>query len=307
MKIYILKNDNSSFERYFLHRMQHCLPGVEVLSVYRCTNTMLGDYLIQQIIKRGEQFEKTCYGSWKRRIKDGDTVILFDNLFSLYILKYLRERFPNSRIIFWLWNIGKSDEIAKYKEMVEVWCFDKAECEKYGYKYNIQFHVGLYPRKIKRQTTYDFVYVGRDKGRQALLNEIVQELDKNGMTYNIHIVKPERKEFSHFHYHNHSLKYQRYLKILSGAKVIIDITQDNQEGMTLRLLEALLLKRKILTNNPHYIEYGMVDRNDIFVWGLDDDLQLGEFCNSSFCSLKENDMLNKWYGNFHIRRKHLKT
>lgn len=46
MKIYILKNDNSSFERYFLHRMQHCLPGVEVLSVYRCTNTMLGDYFI---------------------------------------------------------------------------------------------------------------------------------------------------------------------------------------------------------------------------------------------------------------------
>lgn len=299
--VYILKNNNNSFERYFLVGLKKILSDVNVLPIYRFTFFPIGDYVVKRIFQQNYRLgSRVCYGKWKNRIKNGDTVIIFDNVYSLEILQEIKRKCPDSRIILWLWNIAEYEKNSVYSDIVEFWSFDQKECALYGYHKNIQFHVGLVTKERIYKSEYDFIFVGRDKGRQKVLRKLADKLDRIGLSYRIYIMKAEERLDRRFIYVSHSIPYRKYIKLLNKGKVIIDIAKENQSGETLRKLEARILGKKILTNNLSYNNVSTSERDNIFILELEDIHKLPEFVNRGN-SLRQKDMtpiVVQWFENF---------
>lgn len=61
------------------------------------------------------------------------------------------------------------------------------------------------------------------------------------------------------------ISYDEILKIVAQSKVIIDLTQEKQSGLTLRPLEAIFFKKKLITNNVNIEKCRFYNKNNIYV------------------------------------------
>lgn len=140
------------------------------------------------------------------------------------------------------------------KHDVNIFTFDKVDAEKYGYKTYSQFASKL-SQVSDIPITYDFSFVGRDKGRGEMLNNLKSQLESMGYRCNFDIRTVDQPNIS----------YIDYLKVSLSAKCMIEILQENQSGMTLRAIEAILYGRKLLTNNTNIIKESLYDESDILL------------------------------------------
>ncbi len=145
------------------------------------------------------------------------------------------------------------------KHNVNIFTFDKVDAEKYGYRSYSQFASKL-SQVSDVPITYDFSFVGRDKGRSEILNNLKSQLEGMGYRCNFDIRSSDQPNIS----------YIDYLKVSLSATCMIEILQENQSGMTLRAIEAILYGRKLLTNNANIEKEQLYDASDILI--CDDNL-----------------------------------
>ena len=143
-------------------------------------------------------------------------------------------------------------QLKKYN--VNIFTFDKIDAERYGYRSYSQFASKL-SQVLDVPIDYDFSFVGRDKGRSKMLNNLKNQLESMGYRCNFDIRSVDQPNIS----------YIDYLKVSLSATCMIEILQENQSGMTLRAIEALLYGRKLLTNNANIEEEPLYDASDILV------------------------------------------
>lgn len=143
-------------------------------------------------------------------------------------------------------------QLEKYD--VNIFTFDKTDAERYGYRSYLQFASKL-SQVSNIPITYDFSFVGRDKGRSKILNNLKNQLESMGYRCNFDIRSIDQPNIS----------YIDYLKVSLSAKCMIEILQENQSGMTLRAIEAMLYGRKLLTNNANIEEEPLYDASEISV------------------------------------------
>ncbi|OXL26640.1 hypothetical protein [Psychrobacter sp. DAB_AL32B] len=164
-------------------------------------------------------------------------------------------------------------QLEKYD--VNIFTFDKVDAERYGYRSYSQFASKL--SQVSDITiTYDFSFVGRDKGRSEMLNNLKTQLEDMGYRCNFDIRSIDQPNIS----------YIDYLKVSLSATCMIEILQENQSGMTLRAIEAMLYGRKLLTNNTNIKEEPLYDASDILV--CDNNLNLEKI--HQFMSITTRDL-----------------
>jgi hypothetical protein len=98
------------------------------------------------------------------------------------------------------------------------------------------------------------------------------------------------------------ISYKENLINVEESRCLVEIVQGNQYDITLRPLEALAFKKKLITNNKHIKDYEFYDRENIFIIGEDDEHRLNSFLNSPY---KEVDQyvvekydINFWVNSF---------
>ena len=94
------------------------------------------------------------------------------------------------------------------------------------------------------------------------------------------------------------------LNIESNSRALLDIVQPEQRGQTLRPIEALFFKKKIVTNNYSILEADFYNRENIFILGKDNIQDIQEFLKSDYKDLS-SDLLEKytvkgWISNFFL-------
>lgn len=169
----------------------------------------------------------------------------------------------------------------------KVYTFDNNEANKYKYiKYN-QYASGLdYIKNNDFNVTSDLVFIGKDKGRKIIVNEIASSLEKYIVRKAIISENSKLKKFlikirikkSNFY------SYTDYLSILLSGYVILDIIQDGQSTETMRLIEALAAKRKVITNNIEIIHHELYLASNILYFKNIEDLKINidEFYHKKF-------------------------
>lgn len=169
-----------------------------------------------------------------------------------------------------------------------VYSFDKSDCDKYGFIHYQQYSSCIYINNvIDTEPSFDVSFVGRDKGRSNLVKEFENKFNK--ITVNKFILKDVgffRKVINNlFPYLDNSLNYIEYLKENYKGKAVLDIVQSGQSGITMRMIEALSYKRKVITNNVTVLNHELYHKKNVLYFSTLEDLNYSDivdFLNDDF-------------------------
>ena len=221
-------------------------------------------------------FEKSFIESLKQ-ISPNDNVLIFgiENLKNLLLLKpFIKAK----KISLWFWNPlsvrgRKSLESGRFARLMreaeyEPYTFDYRDAEKYGFKLSNQIYRNIDAYRDREQDT-DFFFVGCDKKRLAELDALKQKIEEEGFNCYFHVVsdkhtkKPEPRITLCAKKHN--IPYSETLEWIGRSRCLVDIMQPGQTGLTLRPLEALFCKKKLLTNNPAIKNESFYHPNNVLI------------------------------------------
>lgn len=157
-----------------------------------------------------------------------------------------------------------------------IWSFDPADCAQYGFKFYRQF-IELFSDLTPPAPQYDFAFIGRNKGREAVLLALEAKLKQLGYSVYFDLRSDQAKGTKA------NLSYPVYLQQYLNARCMIDLSQTGQSGLTLRPLEAMSYHRKLLTNNRLVQQEAFYDPAN--VWIFDETLDfigLEQFMQQAF-------------------------
>ncbi len=232
---------------------------------------------------------------WRRKLMECDSCIIFDQAFSITLVKAIKKMNYNIKINVYLWNptfkdISIVDKLEKVKNIVEVYSFDKNDCKKYGFKFSPM----VYNFDVKnncQNILYDVIFVGYLKNREKTLLEFYNKLKSNNLNVYFYVLdNVNTKEKLPFELHNEYLDYSKYKQKMICSKAVLDIVQDGQIGLTIRSMETICYGKKLITNNLDIINYDFYNKNNIFVIGIDSIDNLEQFIKSPFISIPKEVM-----------------
>ena len=85
------------------------------------------------------------------------------------------------------------------------------------------------------------------------------------------------------------MDYDEVLKHLASTKVVVEIVQDNQTGLTARALEAMFFNTKLITNNREIKACSFYKKENIYIIGEDKDI-LETFLSTSFENIEKKEL-----------------
>lgn len=291
MNILILKDNYNSFERYYLDRLKSLYPS----SYFYYTSNSKLRKLWTHI---GMPFENIWYGEWKNKIQEFELIIVFDSIHSSKMLEYIHKH-TKARLIFWHWNPIKTNEeikiISNTQNICEHWTFNQYDAEKYKMHLNNQFF--FYQQERSFRLKEEAFFVGTDKGRYDQLMELSKYLIDNGINPDFHIVDAHKEgKF----YQKDYMQYDAVLRHLRKSRYLVEIVQEDQNGLTARTLEAMFFGKKLITNNAQVKKCSFFDRDNIYV--MNDGLDINAFFEKPFRDIERSKLFRYsaegWIKNF---------
>lgn len=209
--------------------------------------------------------EKLIYNQQLRGISD--CIVVFDACITGSFLKWLKKNNKYARIIFWYWNpVEKSISLDNIPEGIEIWSYSKCDCDKFNLRHNTQFFFNELVLE-KEEKKYDIFFAGVDKGRRKDLLRFQTVFNKLNITYKIEIV-PTRWYLKWLHKDYTGQKsYDIILGETNKCSAILDLYVNRKAGNSLRVMEALFLKKKLITNNSEISKEKIYSPDYIFLLG----------------------------------------
>lgn len=198
----------------------------------------------------------------------------------------LRKLQPQARFILYQWDSLKNFPYIKRMEKFfdECYTFDRSDAENYK---RLKFLPLFYNRQYEEigkinpiDYKYDFCFVGTAHPKKY---KFITEMSKKLMP-----VYP--KQFIYFYYPSRIVYFYRKLMnpelkkakigdfnyvpisrenmqmVYQKSKCILDSPQEGQQGLTIRVLEALGAKKKIITTNADIVNYDFYCPENIYVY-----------------------------------------
>lgn len=72
---------------------------------------------------------------------------------------------------------------------------------------------------------------------------------------------------------NRPMQYEEYLKVVKRSRAVLDIVKKNNYGLTLRVLEALVAHKKLITNYMDIKKMEFYNESNIFLLEGEDKLE----------------------------------
>lgn len=226
--------------------------------------------------------------SWINKIKNVDTVVIFDTASAHNVAKNIHEKFPNKRIIIWFWNpVDQTISPNSFdRSFEELWTFDPLDSRKYNLKLNTQFYFSNLPEKnLNNSIKQDIFFVGADKGRKKILMQLILKFKSLHLTYFIRLVNYQNQKFkkSDELQYGEPLTYSQILQYIKNSKGILDLkNKKNQQGLSLRPMESLFLKKKLITNNETIRNTIFYDKSNVFILNENNLSDLPRFLNQRY-------------------------
>ena len=151
--------------------------------------------------------------------------------------------------------------------------------------FNDQYYFS-YLDEEKEDIDYDVYYLG--KWTQERENEIEKLSD---------IMRDKKLNFRYklVRYRGERVDYKQYIKEIKRSKGILELNKQGQDGLTLRALESLFYKKKLITNNKSICKEKIYKKENIFVIGIDDYDTLKDFLETDYLCDECYDDLIQYY------------
>ena len=235
-----------------------------------------------------------------RRLNPGDAVIIAEYTDPALIMAISRIIPEGVSRYLWLWNHKGNNKVFAnnlrtiQKNHFQVITYDELDAEKYGFRWHTQFFnikpyhdVGTFQENT---FLYDFLFVGYAKNRMEEIERIHSMLS----SFNC--------KFVTVHTSSDYIPYTKYMEMAMQSRCLVEIVHSGDSSCTLRPLEAMAIRRKLLTNNPAIHNYSFFRPQNIFIIGENELSKLPDFLQSPIEPLHsevvESYDVNTWVESF---------
>ncbi len=222
----------------------------------------------------------------ERKNKFDYILIIKGEALSYRLIKKMKTTFPKSKLIFYTWDSLKNIKYARKKIHLfdKAYSFDRDDCRDIdGILYLPLFF--SYESNLNKNTINDCVFIASlHSDRYEVLQKIIKNITLCTKQINIDV----------FLYYSSKLFFvlkkifdKNFRKIpisevnwmplsqeesadrIKKAKIVIDINHPNQSGLTMRTIEAVALKKKIITTNRNILYEDFYNENNILIINRD--------------------------------------
>lgn len=263
--------------------------NIDVASVCRPLGKVENNMM--RVIRRLDMPYPMFFGEWKKSLNKYSNVILFDMSFTPALANYIKMH-SNATVYVYLWNpIKSNNKMLRYVRMaqksVEVFSYDKDDCD----KYHMSFAPMMYSSNLnveKADVIYDLAFLGYAKDRMSQLKHYYNIFTKANLKCNFYVVGDSQESQDGFTISKSGLSYQEYLKMIASSKAILDLVQSGQSGLSLRVLESVFLRKKLVTGNTRVKEYDLYRPENIYILQNNNIDGLLDFFQTPYVDLEES-------------------
>ena len=226
---------------------------------------------------------------------------------TLKILKELRAQNKKAKFVLYLWDSIQHDKPVKklFPVFDKIFSFDLRDVENYPLlNFRPLFYLDTYNQisKINKKVENDVIFIGTAHlDRVPVLMKIRNYCLSNNVKNYLFIYiqdwklyyiwkaffksfrKAKKSDFSSVPLNKEDIKL-----IIEGAICVLDIEKSIQSGLTMRVIEVLGARRKLITTNKEIINYDFYNENNILVIDRDNPVISKSFIQSEYVDIDEN-------------------
>ena len=180
-----------------------------------------------------------------------------EDLFECDVIKYMRRKYPDAKFVCFFQDLmehHKNYPVQAIRDQFDlVLSFDQDDCAKYGLTYYPLVYSPVPEEKLCSDLPESDVYfVGKAKDRLGEILEAYRVLRDAGLRCDFHItgVAPEDRRYEDEIDYCIQMSYAENLRHIRKTRCMLEIMQQGGHGYTLRMCEAIMLDKRLLTNNP---------------------------------------------------------
>ena len=251
------------------------------------------------------QYYESIYQIIQNRIYDYVFVVNIEAM-PISFLERVRKINPQAVFFLYMWDsISNKRNTVNYLSLFDrIFSFDRDDCKIYA---NIRFRPLFFLNEYKELANvsdyeYDFSFVGTaHSDRYALIRKIYVQICNLCMKSYWHLYLQDKKLFywnkitnsAFLKAHLHDFQYRALLKsevldLVKKSRIIIDIQHPRQVGLTMRTIEILGARRKLITTNASIKDYDFYLDDNILVIDRENPIINREFCFKDYKPLDDH-------------------
>jgi len=313
MKILFISPSFFSYTELIIEEIRSL--GFEVKNIYdRPTKNKLLIAFIRVFPSVAAPLTNLIYLRKFKNISKGEFDIVFvlqgESITQRLLLK-LRQINPNAKFIFYIWDSIKNKpksilnlDLYDYK-----YTFDPVDAKKYNMIYR-----PLFSKKYNSdyvELKYDYCFIGTlHSDRYKILKKIKIKNPSLNNTYVFlycqarwlywfkRLFTNSLNSCSKSEVSFEPLKAEVVQKIFSQSKVIIDIEHENQKGLTMRSIDALMSQKKLITTNKNIAMHRIYNQKSIHILNRDNPIIPLNFLDNNLELIPEEELkpyhLSSW-------------
>lgn len=224
-------------------------------------------------------FDRYYYKALESKNKYNLVLVIRGQTISTTVLSSIKKQNPEAKLILYQWDSVRNNMNAEVisGKFDKVFTFDMEDAKKYGWNYRPLFFAEEAKRDKKRK--YDVSMISAiHSDRLNIYNALKNNYSYlNGYFY----LFEKRLVYLKQKYINKSsefigvqdadinfvpLKLDETLKVCSDSDIIVDFTHPKQNGFTMRTIESIGSRCKLITNNKKILESDFYDPQNIYVY-----------------------------------------
>ena len=202
-----------------------------------------------------------------RKLKEQPTCVIFNNAcfykdkeyYNEYTLRRIKEMFPNAKFVLYFVDsvfqpIAKEAmRLASHHLFDLVYTYSKSDAKKYGYLFFPTPYSKIY--EVPDKHIEGVYFCGSEKGRTSLLEAAAKRLLELNISYQFDVNGEPQDSNEYFEVTTgQEAKYEDVVRDTLQYSCILDLIQDSLDGtppgLSLRVYEALVYGKALITNNP---------------------------------------------------------
>lgn len=215
-------------------------------------------------------------------------------------IELIKKHSPNAKIYMYQWDSVKNNPNA---ELLSAQCdyvatFDKEDSILFGWRYLPLFYISESNRIGKRDIDIAYICTLHSQRVKAYKYLMKKFYDKKCFLYMfsqpMHFLKQKYiiKNADFDGINRLDIKFQplnlnKTQQIMSKSNIIVDYTHPSQSGFTMRTIESIGHKCKLITNNKNVRNADFYHPNNVFIYSIDDMSIPDEFVNSEYVMLED--------------------
>ncbi len=235
--------------------------------------------------------------------------IFSNDVLDVEILKQYRNTYSSATMVLYMddsvKNMREVENTFKYYDRVLT--FDKKDSETYHILFRPLFYVDLFnkPKNCACEEKYDISFVGTCHSDRLSIIKKIQNCCANYryyffcymqswfMYYYHYLLEKEYRNVKKDFFRFKSISMKDVAKIMQMSKCVLDIQHPNQTGLTMRTIETIGAKRKLITTNPDVRNYDFYNEKNILIIDRNNPIISDSFLEGVFQPL-EKELYEKY-------------